>query len=558
MNYKNYFKMLALSLLVASCSSNDDFGNEEIKTGPDGNAYLNLAFNLPTRNANSRAGNDTFEDGAASEYQVNSAELVTFIGADETTATVAEVINMVSFQPWNTVGETTDQVTARREVVQEITNIPTGTDKIYAFVVLNMAHNDVVDIFGVGKKLSDVMEATVSTMTGVGDGIIMMNAPLAHVNGTATTVKTLVEVTADHIKPTATEAQQAGAVEIYLERGVAKVTIGTHNATGTFNEMPIDPNNAPLTVALDSWAIDYTNTTSYFARNVSEFDTWKDYEASPTIEKRMVGTVAVGSAAPYNSAYRVYWAKDPNYTQPAANTNDNLNRIKDTDVANGWDDVEYPLENVFDITNQRQNNATRLVFKASIKLNNNTAGSTVFQLSTDGKIYRIDNLRNLITSVIKYVMGDETSVVLKNDNQLSFYNAAGTAFIQKEDLQGTLSDDQFNTIKNNIGQITTYLNGVCYYTTTIKHFGEELTPWDVENDPVDYSSDAEGAKKWLGRYGVLRNNWYEINVNHILTLGTATVPEPVTPDKPVDEKSYHIDVACNILSWAKRSYGVDL
>lgn len=556
MNYKNYFKMLALSLLVASCSSNDDFGNEEIKTSPDGTAYLNLAFNLPTQNTNSRAGNDVFEDGNPNEYQVNSAELVTFIGTSEADATVAEVINMVSFQPWNDVNDNT-QVTARREVVQEITNIPTGTNKIYAFVVLNMAHDDVVSIFGTGKKLSDAMEATVSSMTGVGNGIIMMNAPLAHVNGTATTVKTLVEVPAEKIQPSATEAQQAGAVEIYLERGVAKVTIGTHEATATFNEMPVDPNNSPLTVSLDSWAIDYTNTISYFARNVSEFDTWKDYEASPTIGKRMVGTVAVGSAAPYNSAYRVYWAKDPNYTKPATNTNDNLNRIKDTDVTKGWNDVEYTLENVFDITNQMQNNATRLVFKASIKLENNTAGSTVFQLSTDGKIYRIDNLRNLITSVIKYVMGDETSVVLKNDEQLSFYKTAGTAFIQKGDLQGTLSDDEFNTIKNNIGQITTYLNGVCYYTTTIMHFGKELTPWDVDTDPVDYSGE-NGAEKWLGRYGVLRNNWYKINVNNILTLGTATVPDPVNPDKPVDEKSYHIDVACNILSWAMRSYDVDL
>ncbi len=556
MDYKNYLKMLAVSLIVASCSNDDAPANGGITTGTDGRAYLNMAFNLPSRASNSRAGaNDQFDDGIASEYQVNSAHLITFIGKDEASAAVSEVINMVSFQPWNNEGTTTDQVTVKREVVQELKVIPTGVNNLYAYVVLNMPHNDVVEKFAAGKTISDIMATEVSSMVGDGSGFIMMNAPLAIASGTSTSVRTLVPVSANHIKPTPVEAQNEGPVEVYLERGVAKVTIGKHDAHGEFNDMPVDPANSPIIVSLDSWAIDYTNTTSYLARNVSEFDTWKDYAASPSIGKRMVGKVAVTNAtnSEYKDAYRIYWAKDPNYDSAA---DDALTRIVDNgaEVQNAWDKVEYPMENTFDIENQMQNNVTRLVFKASIKLKNNDAGSTVFQLSTDGKIYRIDNLRAHITNIIKYVMGDDTNVKLVENSELSFYSTAGSVMIDKSDLSGTFTDEQFTTISNNVGTITTYLDGVCYYTTSIMHFGEELTPWDKKTDPSKYDS----AERWLGRYGVLRNNWYMIDVEKISTLGSATVPDPVNPDVPVDEKNYHIDVNCNIFSWAKRVQSVDL
>lgn len=573
MKCSNYFKMLALSLIVASCSS-DEVPRPGIVTSPDGTAYLNMAFNLPTQNSGSRAQNDQFEDGIPSEYQVNSANLITFIGTSESDAKLTEVIPMIAFQPWNAEG-TPDQVTTRREVVQEINVVPTENQKIYVFVILNAnlgnekPEMDVPKgIFVKGATINDIMNAKVSTLTGVGGGLIMMNAPLAFTsNDGQTSVKTLVEIPADNIKPTIDEAHKAGTVEIYLERGVAKVTIGKHDAQAEFENMPVDPNNSPLTVTLDSWAIDQTNKESFFARNVTDFDIWKDYQ-HPEAAKRMIGTTTVHKAisdddkSAYKDAFRIYWAKDPNYGN-VPNTNDDLNRIQETveksgwdDVKNDWEDIVYPLENVNAISNQLKNNTTRLVFKASIQLKNNSAGSTVFQLATDGKIYSFDNLKNHIKNIITYVLGEETSVKLVDSP--SFLTEAGSKTITESDLTGgTVSETEFTTIKNNVGTITTYLDGVCYYTTPIKHFGDDLTPWNSATDPQDYSG-TDGAEKWLGRYGVLRNNWYHIDVKSISTLGSATVPEPVNPDIPVDEKKYQIDITCNIFSWAKRAYEVDL
>ena len=42
--------------------------------------------------------------------------------------------------------------------------------------------------------------------------------------------------------------------------------------------------------------------------------------------------------------------------------------------------------------------------------------------------------------------------------------------------------------------------------------------------------------KYLGRYGMLRNNWYELNVGNVYGPGYPGVP-PVDPNQPDDELS---------------------
>jgi len=98
--------------------------------------------------------------------------------------------------------------------------------------------------------------------------------------------------------------------------------------------------------------------------------------------------------------------------------------------------------------------------------------------------------------------------------------------------------------------ISTYLNGEAYYIARIKHFNE-MTPW---TPGTAYGSENE---KFLGRYGVLRNNWYELSVNKVSGLGYPDVPE-VKPTLPDDENDQYISVSVKILSWAKRSQNVDL
>lgn len=78
-----------------------------------------------------------------------------------------------------------------------------------------------------------------------------------------------------------------------------------------------------------------------------------------------------------------------------------------------------------------------------------------------------------------------------------------------------------------------------------------MTPWKAGEA---YDSENE---KYLGRYGVLRNNWYELSVSKVSGLGYPDVPE-VKPTLPDDENDQYISVSVKILSWAKRSQKIDL
>ena len=113
-----------------------------------------------------------------------------------------------------------------------------------------------------------------------------------------------------------------------------------------------------------------------------------------------------------------------------------------------------------------------------------------------------------------------------------------------------------NTVKN----ITKYVGGYVYYPVRIKHFGDELTPWaqaydaNITTGKIYPATNKE--ERYLGRYGVVRNNWYELEVNSIKGIGYAVIPPYKTdPDDVLDQ---YISVKINVLSWAKRTQKEDL
>ena len=105
--------------------------------------------------------------------------------------------------------------------------------------------------------------------------------------------------------------------------------------------------------------------------------------------------------------------------------------------------------------------------------------------------------------------------------------------------------------------IDLYDNGAAYYPVYVAHFGEGETPWSEENaDVTDSPVYPGGEKNFLGRWGMLRNNWYDIEITGIRGIGTSTVPE--LPGEPIDKLESYIGVQINILSWARRAQSVEL
>ena len=104
--------------------------------------------------------------------------------------------------------------------------------------------------------------------------------------------------------------------------------------------------------------------------------------------------------------------------------------------------------------------------------------------------------------------------------------------------------------------IKTYENGVCYYIARIRHFNDALTPWSSGEETYG-TNNATNNASYLGRYGVLRNNWYDLEVTKFSAPGYPDVPV-VNPTDPDDEDTKYINVEVKILDWAKRSQQVEL
>lgn len=126
-----------------------------------------------------------------------------------------------------------------------------------------------------------------------------------------------------------------------------------------------------------------------------------------------------------------------------------------------------------------------------------------------------------------------------------------------------LTTDQVNQLNEKLGfkaatpteaavGLSTFESGVSYYIARVKHFGDDLTKWEAGNDTYGRNN-----ANWLGRYGVLRNNWYELTVNSVSGPGYPDVPK-VNPTDPDDVNDQYINVEVKILKWAKRSQTVDL
>ena len=187
---------------------------------------------------------------------------------------------------------------------------------------------------------------------------------------------------------------------------------------------------------------------------------------------------------------------------------------------------------------------------------------TSYQLSQKIHDYILDNFGKDVTVTI-----DKTAIAnTAGSHQLDDENFAKpspakvrTRAFGSNAQNQDLTEDVYDKVVNAF-RITTYKNGVCYYVGRIKHFGDEETPWHV-GDPTYYDTKsidkATGNLKYLGRYGVLRNNWYSLSVGSVSAPGDPEIPQ-VVPQNPDDDNFNYINLSVNVLKWAQRTDGFDL
>lgn len=595
MKIKHFFGLAVIAAMTASCSSNEDLGTAGSGTGTNeaGVGYVAFNINLPTQSgSSSRAGseNDQFDAGTPNEYDVKDATLLIFEGSSESSAQFKGAYTL-NTAPWKDNGQTDNITTTSATIVKEIAT-PTSSDHCYALVVLNK--NNVFTVDETAKTIT--LKGATATFSGTyknfaeslseenltNNGFYMANAPLASKAGGATDptgaeIKTLANLD-DKIKETESEAKSAPA-QIYVERGVAKVTMqNTSTTPATVAGSTKSDGTSSVDFKITSWVLDNTNKKTYLVRSTDGFNDWTSLASnSPTLpaanKYRFVGSNAVAA-----NLYRTYFAKDANFDQTgnsaALTAGDLVTNPNPTFVDKfGNDNPQYCFENTFDAACQNDQYTTRVLIKA--KLN---SGDTFYVFNGDqNTIYPIDKVKNEIKKY--YLIENEAwikanvtpatgkSEVNGDDLDVEITDAAGKVSITSITFKSGVTVSSSATVPTNydevlkrIGTIDEYKDGESYYFVRIKHFGDDMTPWnkDETTKPSNLSvyPDDNQAGNYLGRYGVLRNNWYDIAVTGVKGLGSATVPS-VTPNTDDELKSY-IAVKINVLSWAKRSQNVVL
>ena len=574
MKIKHLFGLAVIAAMTASCSSNEDLGTAGPGTGTNetGVGYATFTINLPsvsgTRAAD--AGGAQMDEGTANEYAVKSATALIFqkYGSDEGSCKFVESVDLpTAAADWT--DDTTVGITTTKKLVAKLTNVDTK-NQYYVLVLLNNNKKTggvKVALPTVGQSYnewnSQILTPLVDDLAADND-FYMANAPL---KGTASPT-TLVTINKENIYSSKEKAEAGtSAATVYVERGVAKMSV-TDPATKTVIDKATD-NPTKSTVEFNNWALDITNKKTYAVHNIDGLST--DFSAIWTTP-RFIGT---------NS--RVYWGKDPNYNLDHLNKTDkDAERKKEFNFINATSGINkaftesaYCLENTFNLANMYQGQTTRVIFKATYTPKDD-AGNPL--ADKDGTFYTIGNMTTILneaalktavntaaTSVLPGCTVDYTNLKTEGSHVITLADikdSTDKTLVADKDYSGKTGTQIVKEINDKLGLIdgaghaeamvgiNTYAQGVTYYIARVKHFGS-LTPW---NSGESYGDNND---KYLGRYGMLRNNWYELKVGNVYGPGYPGVP-PVDPNQPDDENEKYLSVSVKILSWAKRSDTVDL
>ena len=589
MKIKHLFGLAVIAAMTASCSSNEDLGTAGPGTGTNeaGVGYATFTINLPSvsgsttsgargTRATDAGGGAVVDPGTEDEYKVSDATALIFqkYGANEGSYKFVESVNLPVTGAWEDAEE---GVTKSKKLVAKLTNVDTKN----TYGVLVLLNNNIT---GGGVKIAlptaglsykewndNILSPNLNELAKTGE-FYMANAPL----NKAGKVTTLVTIDKDKIYSSKEKAESGTAADVYVERGVAKMTVAAPGTKTVMDKATSAPTKSQVTFS--NWALDITNKKTFAVHNIDGLSS--DFGAIWTTD-RFTGI---------NN--RVYWGKDPNYDKDELKLADETNDAKRKDEFNfitATSEINkdftnttktnpvYCLENTFNLTNMYQGQTTRVIFKATYTPKD--ADGNSLAETADGTFYTIGNMKTILkkvdletavnkaaTSVLPGCTVDYTNLETEGSHVITLADITdGTsgAVLDGDATYGPSSKtgkDIVTEINTKLGLkagrpeemvgINTYLEGATYYIARVKHFGS-LTPW---NSGESYGTD---NATYLGRYGMLRNNWYELEVGNVYGPGYPGVP-PVDPNQPDDENEKYLSVSVKILSWAKRSDKVDL
>lgn len=508
-----FCSLTGLTLLAASCSSNDEALNGGDGTTSEGKTYAQIAISVANSATTRADGDNTGDDvfGTDDEYTVNDLTVVLANENDIAMQVITPTLKTVSNK---------DEADKQVRVTEPFTCTP-GKYKVY--VLANYKNSQ--------SSLSPIIKGStdMKMVFGIGDITkLYTENNFFMTNVSAPEEKDIVEkATGKEVNDDGTEktgGKNVNLVTVNVERAVSKVTFGNTADKLSFNIE--EGGNIIATAKLEGVSLINLNKKMYLVK-----------DGQTATNKPVTGEW------PY--------PKDPNYDNTSmdkAYITANFTQNEASSFSAPSDAKFYCPENTMSALAQLNGQTTGVVYKVNYKPEGKYYTELAAENGTDSYSQMFeqvlalgDNVRDAAITKTIFTDADKTDGTFYSYNGYVFKSMAGARLYKAIATANPGADAAaVNTAFTNGNEdgIQTYTKGDCYYTAWIKH-------------------NPGGTTMQQDKYGVVRNFWYELTVNSIKKLGYSK-PTYKDPKDPDDKAEASIQVQVNIKKWRWVKQNVDL
>lgn len=598
MTIRSLLLAASVAALLAGCAKEDDSpqegagGTTTVPAGTTGTMNVSLKYAIETR------ADQEYDDGEDSESRAQ--DLTIYFFDDDKNYLGSSYVSDLSQEDDSKDDNVTSTITVDvpTNIVQTLYESSDKEATMYVVAVLNKGtFTPQITVGGSYSTFNAACQIALADAAKSNNFMMTSSNYIGNING-AEIEMALTPITKEHVGfKSDDQATDPTTVTIAVERVVAKVTVQDTETRPT--------DGATWTIL--GWGLNVTNKTFYPVKNfggdqfldllASKYNTWQ-----PNTSNK-----------PWNNPtdMRSHWAVDPNYAAGQATITDmpnDFNEFSFSDPSSA--EVKgalYCFENTTVETMQQRNATTSAVIVAQFYPKDfkeaDKAGSWIKW--KDAAYSEENDYATFVEEVVKDVDGDNQEITkyYKEDTNGSTTDNNGTTYspLSKDDfictyttegkeeitfgkknttigyedaeLKVALEDSEIKLYTITDGQAlevtaapaeingaivkaltdnppTVYYKGYCYYVVPIRHF--------AKSEVADYTG-GEYQPNHLGRYGIVRNNYYQITINDITQPGEPITDPTVDPsiDKD-DETNYRINVSIKVLSWKIRTQEVTL
>lgn len=568
--------MLAIATL-ASCSKEDGKDNPNPDSGNLGAAYMSLSIQIPTGNG---TRSSTEEPGTVGEKTINELWLVTFNDNKE----IIQHTDVASLGRQVLSADFAEKTPATgSDIAYATTALEVNPDVAYLLVIANPG-TQLKSVLQTAKGTSIVTnwatfnevlkvpfrESDESVQTSIlvnelrkpgatftnfaminsGDnaaGALNIDEGLAAVDKTkvflidlSTTKEQAIQKAKDNPAASVRIERLASKIEVLV-----KATSGNTNGNGTFYLYDDATYGHP---GEGYWTLDVLNrvyrpyatkTLSAYANHTSGFYANAFYTQDPNyLIDQIPALTAPKSGLAYNNLLPVTFAPNVSWLKTAA-----------TAGTAGAGNVDYSLENTMTALNQRYQSATRIVVRGYYWPKNTGDEFTKGTIVEGADWFRYGNVN--FGSLADVQAQYDIWVTAKAGNTQNYQDNKTTAdaFIAACDLFYTRVKEQlatnptatalpgsvagFSDLDATAGHLDEVENGgelVKHADGCIRWYKGGLNYWWYE---IRHDKSAQGTME-QNKYGVVRNNWYQLTMTTVNGAGTPWYPAVVPPEEYPD------------------------